>query len=198
MTRGRGGYPDVPHKETDVTKRVVTAVALVLLVAGVGRAAEVKFALSGDNTKVTFVGTKPEGKHDGGFKTLTGTAAVDPADPTTLTLAVEIDMNSLYSDDPKLTGHLKTTDFFGVKNNPKSKFVSTKVEKDGAGYKVFGKLTLVGKTKEVTFPAKITASAGKLTLKSDFKIDRTAWGMSYGKGKIADEVSIGVAVEAAK
>ena len=103
-------------------------------------------------------------------------------------------MNSLYSDDPKLTGHLKTNDFFGVRSNPKSKFVSTKVEKDGDGYKVSGKLTLVGKTKEVTFPAKITASAGKLTLTSSFKIDRTAWGMTYGKGKIDDEASIGVTV----
>lgn len=158
-------------------KRVLMAVALAGLLAGVGRAAEVKFALTGDNTKVTFTGTKPDGKHDGGFKTLTGTASVDPADPTTLTFTVDIDMNSTYSDDPKLTGHLKTNDFFGVKTNPKSKFVSTKVEKDGDGYKVSGKLTLNGKTKEVTFPAKVTAKADKLTLKSAFKIDRTAWGI---------------------
>ncbi|MFO0842453.1 MAG: YceI family protein [Gemmataceae bacterium] len=181
-----------------MTNRVGTSVAVVLLLAGLAGAAEVRFPLTGDNTKVTFTGTKPEGKHDGGFKALTGTAAVDPADPTTLRLAVEIDMNSLYSDDPKLTGHLKTNDFFGVRSNPKSKFVSTKVERDGDGYKVSGKLTLVGKTKEVTFPAKITASAGKLTLTSSFKIDRTAWGMTYGKGKIDDEASIGVSVEAAK
>lgn len=179
-------------------KRVLMAAALAVLAAGVAGAAEVKFALSGDNTKVTFTGTKPEGKHDGGFKTVTGTAEVDPADPTTLKLTAEIDMNSTYSDDPKLTGHLKTNDFFGVRNNPKSKFVTTKVEKDGDGFKVFGKLTLVGKTKEVSFPAKVTASADKLTLKSDFKIDRTAWGMTYGKGKIADEVSIGLSVEATK
>lgn len=181
-----------------MTNRVVTALALAWLTAGVAEAAEVKFPLSGDNTKVTFTGTKPDGKHDGGFKALRGTAAVDPADPTTLKLAIEIDMNSLYSDNPKLTGHLKTNDFFGVRSNPKSKFVSTKVEKDGDGYKVIGNLTLVGKTKEVTFPAKITASAGKLTLTSRFKIDRTAWGMTYGKGKIDDESSIGVSVEAAR
>ena len=160
--------------------RVLMSLALAALLTGVAASAETKFELSGDNTKVTFTGTKPEGKHDGGFKAVKGTATVDPADVTTLKLSVDIDMNSLYSDDDRLTGHLKGTDFFGVKNNPKSKFVSTKVEKGTDGYTVSGKLTMCGKTKEVSFPAKVTASGDKLTLTSTFKIDRTNWGMSYG------------------
>ena len=28
--------------------------------------------IDGDNTKITFVGTKPGGRHEGGFKTLSG------------------------------------------------------------------------------------------------------------------------------
>lgn len=178
--------------------RVLMTVVLMGLAAGLTGAAEVKFALSGDNTKVTFVGTKPEGKHDGGFKKVTGAATVD-GDPTTLKIAVDIDTDSLYSDDAKLTGHLKSPDFFGVKNNPTAKFATTKVEKgNDGGYAVTGNLTLNGKTKEVKFPAKIEAGADSLTLTSTFKINRNDWGISYGKGKIDDDVTIGVAIKAKK
>lgn len=178
--------------------RLLTAVVLAGLLAIPSTAADVKFPLSGDNTKVTFVGSKPDGKHDGGFKTLTGTATIDGTDATTLKIAVEIDMNSTYTDTDKLTAHLKSPDFFNVKNNPKAKFATTKVEKSNAGYTVTGNLTLCGKTKEVSFPAKIEVSGDSLTLSSNFKINRNDWGISYGPGKINDDVSLSVTVNAKK
>lgn len=160
--------------------------------------AEIDVPLTGENTTVKFVGSKPEGKHEGGFKKLTGSAKFDPTDVTTLKLNVEIDMNSTYSDDDKLTNHLKSPDFFGVKNNPKSKFVSTKVEKDGDSYKVTGNFTLNGKTKSLTFPAKIEPYADGLILNSSFSFDRNEWGITYGKGKIDNQVKMTIALRAKK
>lgn len=172
---------------------------LGLAVAAVGSAAvaaDAKFPLTGENTHVTFVGTKADGKHTGGFKKLSGVATAADGDPTKLTIEVVIETDSLYSDNPGLTGHLKNPDFFDVKTNPTAKFVSSKVEKSPTGYTVTGDLTLNGKTNPVSFPAQISASGGKLTLTSEFKIDRTKWGMVYGKGKVHDEVAIGVKVDA--
>ena len=88
-----------------------------------------------------------------------------------------------------LTGHLKSPDFFGVKDHPKAKFKSTKVEKADDGYKVTGDLTLLGKKKTVIFPAEIS-EGDSLTLKAKFEINRQDFGMSYGKGKVNDEVEI--------
>jgi polyisoprenoid-binding protein YceI len=156
------------------------------------------FTLDGKNTTIEFVGTKPGGKHDGGFKTVTGTASATGADATSLKLQVEIDTESLYSDTPKLTQHLKSPDFFSVKAHPKAKFVSTKIAKTGEAYTVTGDLTLLGKTKTITFPATITVSADALTLTSQFAINRQDYGMSYGTGKVNDEVKLKVAVKAAK
>jgi polyisoprenoid-binding protein YceI len=156
------------------------------------------FPLTGDNTTVKFVGTKPKGKHEGGFKSVTGKASVDCGDVTTLKIALDIDMNSIYTDTAKLTDHLKTTDFFAVKDNPKSKFVSTKVEKDGDKYKVTGDLTMLGKTKSITFPATIAVANDGLTMSSEFKIDRTQWGMTFGAGKINNDVKLTVNVKTAK
>src|SRR5260221_54928 len=108
--------------------RSICALALAALFGLTAVAAEQKFALTGDNTKVTFTGTKKGGKHEGGFKKLTGTASMD-GDLSTLKIEAEIDTDSLYSDNEKLTAHLKNPDFFGVKDNPKATFKTTKVEK---------------------------------------------------------------------
>ena len=107
-------------------------------------------------------------------------------------------MDSLYTDTDKLTQHLKSPDFFGVKANPKAKFVSTKVEGAGDKSMVTGDLTLNGVTKSITFPAQVTATDYKFALKSDFKIDRNDFGISYGKGKINDYVELKVDVHAKK
>jgi polyisoprenoid-binding protein YceI len=162
------------------------------------QASATDFPLTAGNTKVEFVGTKPGGRHAGGFAKLDGKASVDGTDPATLKIDVTLDTNSLYSDSDKLTAHLKAPDFFSVKDYPKATFKSTKVEKSGAGYSVTGDLTMVGKTKSVTFPAAVTATADGLTLTSEFRINKADWGMTYGQGKIDDAVTLKVTVAAKK
>jgi polyisoprenoid-binding protein YceI len=178
--------------------RRILATLAVVLVAGTASAADVTFPLTGENTAVKFVGTKPDGKHAGGFKTLTGTASAAAGDPTSLKVEVEIDMNSTWSDDEKLTAHLKGPDFFGIKNNPKSRFVVSKVEKSGDGYTVAGELTLNGKTKPVSFPATVAVTADSLKVDASFSINRSDWGITYGKGKIDEAVGLTISVNARK
>jgi polyisoprenoid-binding protein YceI len=175
--------------------RSLFVLTLAALLAVPVVAAETAYKLTGENTKLTFVGTKPGGKHTGGFKKLTGTATV--TDGTLSKIEVEIDCDSLYSDNAKLTTHLKSPDFFGVKDNPKSSFKTTKIEKSDKGYNITGELTLLGKTKSVTFPATVAVKDGALMLSSgEFKIDRTKWGMVFGQGRVDNEVSLKVALTA--
>jgi polyisoprenoid-binding protein YceI len=172
---------------------IAAAAAVALSVPAV--AADTTVTLTGDNTKITWVGTKgAAGKHEGGFKTLTGTATVD-GDALTA-VKVEIETDSLYADDPKLTAHLKSPDFFGVKNNPKAKFESTKVEKAEKGYTINGNLTINGKTKEIAIPAEVSHAGRTLKITGAVTIDKRDFGMTYGGNKIDDPVAIKVAVEA--
>lgn len=173
--------------------KFLATIAAFSILASQAFAADVKYALTGDNTKVEWTGTKSDGKHSGGFKKLTGTAAGGKAED--LKINVEIDCASLYSDSDKLTGHLKSPDFFSVKEHPNAKFASKSIKKDDKGYKVTGDLTLLGKTKEISFPAEI-GTDGKLTLKADFKIKRSEFGMTYGKGKVDDDVALKLSVDA--
>ena len=169
--------------------------AVALLLASPAIAADATFPLDAANTKITWVGSKPDGKHTGGFEKLKGTATVGD-DVTKLKLDVTIATESITSDNEKLTAHLKAPDFFDVKRFPKATFKSTKVEKTAEGYTVTGDLTLLGKTKSVSFPAKVSVSEGALNLDGSFDIDRSAFGMNYGKGKIDDKVALKVAVKA--
>jgi polyisoprenoid-binding protein YceI len=156
-----------------------------------------KATFDATNAKIDFIGSKPQGKHDGGFKSFTGTAALTPDGKGLAKITVDIDTTSIWSDTAKLTGHLKTGDFFDVKRFPKAGFVSTKVTaggKGGATHTITGKLTLHGETKEISIPATVRVGNGGVSVRSDFTIDRAQFGMTYGRGKVHDEVKIKVAI----
>ncbi|WP_010584641.1 YceI family protein [Schlesneria paludicola] len=172
-----------------------TFAALMVAVGACGlvQAEETKYSLNGENTKIEWTGTKADGKHDGGFKQVKGTATL--SDGSNLKFDVEIDCGSLYSDDPKLTQHLKSPDLFSVKDHPKAKFKSTKIEKTSDGTQVTGDLTILGKTKKVTFPAEIK-TGDTLAIKAAFNINRQDFGMTYGTGKINDDVEVRVDLKA--
>ncbi len=177
--------------------QALTVIAALVAAASV-QAAELK--LDGKNTKVGFVGTKPEGKHEGGFKTVSGAVSYDASDLTSTEISLTIDVGSIWSDDEKLTGHLKSPDFFDVRKFKDASFTSTQVTKGAAAgeYKVTGDFTLRGVKKSITFPAKIAVKDGALTLSSNFTIDRADYGMTYGAGKIDDAVAITASIGAAK
>src|SRR5947209_11059944 len=63
--------------------------------------------LTPDNTKIEWTGTKPGGQHVGGFKQLAGTVDLAGNDPTKAKVAVEIETDSIFSDQGGLTNHLK-------------------------------------------------------------------------------------------
>ena len=109
---------------------------------------------------------------------------------------INIETDGLEPDDAKLTGHLKSPDFFEVKKFPEAKFVSTGIKAEKEGFTVTGDLTLRGKTKSIKFPAKIENKNGTATLNADFKIKRSDWGMTYGAGMIDDDVKLTVSVKA--
>lgn len=154
--------------------------------------------LSPENTLIQFVGTHTGDKPDprtGTFAKFSGQLSVDPASKSVKAISADIDTASLVTPIPKLTDHLKSPDFFEVREYPKAKFESTKIEADKAGViEVTGNLSLHGKTKSITFPAKVSFAANGVTLQSEFSINRSEFGMTYGAGKVDDKVTLTVVV----
>lgn len=150
--------------------------------------------LTAENTLVQFVGTHSGDKPDprtGKFGELSGVATFAEGQPREIN--VEIKTASLTTEFEKLTDHLKSADFFNVREFPTATFKSTKIESTEPGKaEVTGDLTLLGTTKPVTFP--VTIAGGKMT--GEFTIDRTIFGMTYGEGKVEKEVAMTISVEA--
>ncbi len=154
--------------------------------------------LTAENSKVEFTGSKVTGKHDGGFKAFTGTIDLVNAKPEESNVTVDIDTASVFSDDEKLTGHLKSADFFDVAKFPKAGFTSTKIVPDtakGAGnYTVTGDFNLHGQTKSITFPAKITVTDADVAVDAEFSINRKDFGIVYA-GKTDDLIRDDVVIK---
>jgi len=150
--------------------------------------------LTPENTKIEFVGTHAPPKdpepRTGTFQKFTGTAQLDAEGKGLKSVVVEVDTASLQTPMEKLTNHLRSEDFFDVEKHPTAKFESTSVT---AG-EVTGNLTLLGNTKEISFPADVKIEGNKLEVRGSFKIDRTEFGMDKLQEGVEKEVTINITV----
>lgn len=167
----------------------VSLLATSLFISSSARAVE---NLPIAQAKLTFVGSKPDGKHTGGFNKVEGAVELDGSAPSKITL--DIATSSIYSDDPRLTRHLQGPDFFDIRKFPKASFASTKIEattgNDSATHTITGQLTIHGQTQTVAIPARVSVANGAVTIQGKVTIDRRKFGITYGEGKINPEVPI--------
>jgi polyisoprenoid-binding protein YceI len=162
-----------------------------------------KYSITPENSKIEFVGSKVTGSHNGSFQKFSG--EIDyTGDPTTSSVSISMDTNSITTDDPKLTEHLKTADFFDVAKHPEAKFESTAIKPGGdkgASHTVTGNLTMHGVTKSVTFPATIAATEDAITVNTDFAVNRKDFGINYAGAAdnlIRDDVVLKLTIRAVK
>lgn len=151
-----------------------------------------KYEVDASQSKIEWIGYKPTGQHNGTLNIKSG--ALYLVDNTPVGGEFVIDMNSLKVldlEDPewngKLTGHLRSPDFFDVGNNPEAKFVVTRIVRNknaGPAYMLTGNLTIKGITKSVTFSADIEREGESFSGKTpQFTIDRTEYDIKYKSNK---------------
>ena len=133
------------------------------------------------NSSINFVG-KHVGDDPkprlGGFASFKGLIEADPARKAISSIDVWIEVDSIWTEFAKLTGHLKNADFFEVEKFPHSRFVSTDIKMGNAGEcTVTGELMLHGQTESISFPAKYEFKNGGLLFSAEFVLDRSKFGM---------------------
>lgn len=136
--------------------------------------------LLAERSEIGFVGAKITGTHAGSFKSFSGEATAVGDVPKQLDFTVQVD--SVESDDEKLTQHLKAPDFFDVAKYPTATFRSASIVEKAAGdatHEITGSLTLHGVTKTITFPAKVTTADDAITGQAEFTINRKDFGIQY-------------------
>ena len=135
-------------------------------------------------SSVGFKGSKVTGSHDGGFKNVAGSINVQGG-KITGSPEIKIGMKSIWADNERLTGHLKSADFFDVAKYPVSTFTVTGIEGTGPTNNVTGNLDLHGVSKSISFPAAVQVADDALTVKAAFAINRRQWNINYS-GKAND------------
>lgn len=189
-------------------------------------------AKSGESYNVDLASSNVTWKafHKGGFAPRWGTLNIKSGEVSVENGALTsgefvIDMTSLKVDAKSVTeadkkpadleAHLKNEDFFNVTKNPTSDFKITSVTdlagdlpKDavaGANKTVSGNLTLLGKSVNVSFPAKVTVADGKAGIEAKFTVNRADWGIKFGTDEtdpaewmISKDIEIGINVSASK
>jgi polyisoprenoid-binding protein YceI len=151
--------------------------------------------ISPENSKVEFVAAKVTRSHNGSFKQFAGAIDLVKNSVEASRVTIDIQTNSVLTDEPDLTKHLQTPDFFDVAKFPKANFTSTKLESAaGANYNVTGNFDLHGTKKSISFPATIQVAPDSVAVNAEFAINRKDFGLLY-PGKADDLIRDGVVIK---
>ncbi len=119
----------------------------------------------------------------------------DSAKPDTAKASVEIDVASFDLGDPEYNKEVLKKEWFNAAQFPKATFVSSAMKASGNGkFDVTGKLTIKGKTVDVSFPLTVKKEGAAQIFEGALPIKRLAFNIGDGEWKdtsmVADEVVI--------
>lgn len=137
------------------------------------------------------------------FKKFTANVDYDAAKPENSKAAVDIDTASLDLGEAEMNKEVAKKEWFNAAQFPKASFVSSSIKPAGAGkLTVTGKLSIKGKSADVSFPLTVKAEGGKQVFEGALPIKRLAFNVGDGEWKdtsmVADEVLIKFRVTAAQ
>jgi len=177
-------------------RRCVLCAALVAtwLVSAEAHAQRVT-AVNLDKSAITFVARQMNVPSDGKFGKFAMQLLFDPAKLNESRVQLEVDLASIDTGSAEANDEVKGKAWFDVKNHPSAKFVSTAVKSLGGNrYEVTGKMTIKGRTKDVTAPFNFKPDGqgglfeGAFALKRlDFAIGEGAWADT---DTVANEVQV--------
>ncbi|MBH48721.1 MAG: lipid-binding protein [Halobacteriovorax sp.] len=154
------------------------------------------YSFNSDQSKLEWEGKKVSGAHQGTVSLKSGTVQLEKGALTGGEVVVNLekmtvtDLQGEWAD--KLVGHLKSDDFFSVKDHPNVSFKINSVKKlKGDQFSVSGPLTIKGKTSEQSFNVSVKESAKEVNIVGEINIDRTTYNIKYGSGKFYDPKTLG-------
>lgn len=187
-------------------------ILLLVITNTVSGQALVQLPVSVNDSKVEWTGTKVIGYHQGTINIKEGIVKLQ--NQKLVGGFFIVDMNSIRctdipDSDPipkrKLETHLKSDEFFDVKNFPTAKFEirEIRVHPDNpASYVATGDLTIKGITQRIRIEIEPSTQTDKLFIgQADIRFDRQLWGVAYKGLKdelVHDQVKLQVIIKARK
>ncbi len=167
--------------------------ALIASTATLALAATLKVDPAKSSVSAVFrqMGVPVEAK----FTRFTAQVSFDSTKPQEGKASVDIDIPSFDLGDPDYNREVQKKEWFNGSQFPKASFVSTRIQAGAPGKcDVSGKLTIKGKTADVSFPLSVKKEGDQQVFDGSLPIKRLAFGIGEGEWKdtsiVADEVVI--------
>lgn len=136
--------------------RVLVALAMMALVATTAVAAPLKMTIDKSHSEVGFDVRHFFSKVHGRFNDFGGDIVLDQANLAASSVEATVQTASVWTDNERRDGHLKSEDFFAAEKFPTLMFKSTKITPvDKTKFKMAGDLTMRGVTKPVVFDVEL-------------------------------------------
>ena len=137
------------------------------------------------------------------FKKFSAQIDYDAAKPNLARASMEIDTASLDVGDPDVNKEAAKKEWFNAAQFPKATFVSSGITANGPGkLTVAGKLSIKGRSANVSFPMTVKSTGGKHLFEGTLPIRRLGFLVGEGEWKdtsiVADEILIKFRVSAAQ
>lgn len=135
----------------------------------------------------------------GSFSGLAGTITYIPDNPDGCSFDVYIDAKTVNTGVEMRDDHLRSGDYFDVKNYPQIRFVSVKVSNTAKNGTLFvsGKLTMKGITKDISFPFTVQPVPDGYLFNGEFKLNRRDFKVGGGS-TVSDNLTVMLKVTARK
>ncbi len=184
---------------------ILVPLAFVLLATLPARAET--FVLDKNHTSVVFlIDHLGFARVIGRFNDFEGEFTLDEGKVEKSKLRVVIRTKSVDTGFQKRDDHLRSPDFFSVREFPEMVFESTRIRKtDDRTGEIDGKLTMLGRTKQVTLRVRFNRKDAhplpqyRGVMAAGFSargsIRRSDFGMTYGQSFLGDEVEIWIEAE---
>lgn len=132
---------------------------------------------------------------EGAFKRFSAQVHFDPKQPQKSQAKIEVDLRSIDTGIPEADAEAQSPEWFDTARTPTASFISTAVRNPSPDrYEVTGRLTIKGRTQEITVPVRAersgtsTVYAGRFSLKRlDFAIGEGIW---TDTSAVANEVEV--------
>lgn len=140
------------------------------------------YSVDSKRSKLTFVAHQSTGDTEGVFKSYSVNFTHDEGSLNNAEVLVKLVAKTVDTGSSGRDKHLRNKDFFDVTRYPYVTFKSTKITDLGKGrWKIDGLLTIKKTVTRVSFPAKVSFSNDKKTLRVKGKliVDRKKVGLTY-------------------
>jgi len=152
-------------------------------------------AVETDRSALTFVFREMGVPVDGRFKKFSAQVSFDPEKPAAGRAAIDLDLASIDAGSDEANDEVAGRAWFDTKAYPQARFVSTGVKALGGNrYEVSGKISVKGRTREVSAPFTFTPQANGGIFDGAFVLQRADFGIGEGIwadfGTVANEIQI--------